>query len=252
MRITVGRSLRFGTALLLAAAGRAAAQPQIDTGTPPTVPNWPIFAFGRATDVSYASYGQSFTVQTGAPTLLNEFQFWLRDNLITGSTPYHAYLFSWDPATRRTGDTYLFRSDPQSYSAGVTTPTAFSFVTGGVNLVGGQSYIAVLSSVEFPTAPSGLVPGMVVSTNWPNDGYAGGSSFVRFGPAGLGTLTSGPWTLAGGTGVDFAFRATFGTGAGPVPPTTVPEPSTLVLAASGVLGVALLRRRRPGRLPGIR
>jgi hypothetical protein len=224
----------------------------IDTGTPPTVPNWPIFPFGRASEVSWASFGQSFVVAAAGPTRLDAFTFWLRDNDVSigGSTPYHAYIFAWDPATRRTGDTYLFRSALQTYTS-APTPTAFNFVTGGVNLTAGQNYLAVLSSVEVADAPLGLRPGMVVSTAWPNDGYAAGTTFTRPGPAGLATLTGSAWAFAGGVtnGQDFAFRATFSTADGPVPPmppTTVPEPSTIALMAGGMLGVAMLaRRRRP-------
>jgi hypothetical protein len=219
----------------------------IDTGTPPTVPNAPIFPFGRATEVSFASFGQSFTLAAGAPTRLDAFQFWLRNNDVAPlSTPYYAYVFAWDPATRRTGDTYLFRSAAQTYP-GAATPTAFSFVTGGLNLTAGQSYLAVLSSVEFPSAPTGLSPGLVVSTAWPNDGYAGGAAFVRNGPAGLSTLTGAAWTTAGGvtTGGDLAFRATFSAADGVTPPpSTVPEPATLALTGGGLLGVAALARRR--------
>jgi hypothetical protein len=221
----------------LGAASPAAAQ-DVDTGTPPTVPNWPIFPFGRATAVSWATLGQSFIVPVGE-TRLDAFTFWLRDNAVTGSTPYHAYVFDWDPATRRTGASYLYRSAAQDFT-GAPTPTPVSFSTGGLDLVAGQSYIAVLSSVEFPNAPSGLRPGAVVSTNWPNDGYAGGMSYTRPGPAGLGTLTQNPWFALGGTGDDLAFRADFS--AAQLSP--VPEPTTVTLLGVGALGVALVARRR--------
>ena len=246
MRSSRPRSLHVPTALLLLLAAAPARAQLIDTGTPPTVANWPIFAFGRGTEVSYASYGQSFTVPTGSSlTNLTEFDFWLRDNAITGTTPFYAYIFGWDAATRQTGGSYLFRSTAQNYT-GAATPTEFSFVTGGLNLTAGQTYIAVLSSVEFPDAPLGLRPGVTQTTAWPNDTYAGGSSFVRFGPAGLTTLTGGAWNLAGGTGTDLAFRATFAApGGGPT--ATIPEPSSVALVATGVLGLALLGRRRGTR-----
>ncbi|GLC26579.1 PEP-CTERM sorting domain-containing protein [Roseisolibacter agri] len=246
MRSSRPRILHVPTALLLLLAGVPARAQLIDTGTPPTVANWPIFPFGRASDVSYASLGQSFTVPSGTTfTQLNEFDFWLRDNTITGTTPFYAYLFGWDPATRMTGGSYLFRSTAQSYT-GAATPTEFSFVTGGINLTAGQTYLAVLSSVEFPDAPVVLRPGATQTTSWPNDTYAGGSSFVRNGPSGLATLTGGPWSLAGGTGTDLAFRATFAAPGGGGT-STVPEPSSAALLAAGLLGVVAVARRRRTR-----
>jgi hypothetical protein len=241
MSLTARPSCLVALTALLTAALPVAAQPDIDTGTPPTVPNWPIFALGRASTVSYASFGQSFVAPVGE-TRLDAFQFWLRDNTDTGNLPYHAYIFEWDPATRRTGTDYLFRSAAQDYT-GAAVPTPFSFFTGGLDLVGGDSYIAVLSAVEFPNAPINFRPGIVVSTNWPDDVFTDGMSYVRFGPSGLGTLTSNPWNLAGGTGVDFAFTASFS----PVGPTVAPEPTSVTLVATGALGVLMVARRRRRR-----
>lgn len=242
MRPSRPRILHVSSALLVLLAAVPARAQLIDTGTPPTVPNWPIFTFGRGSEVSYASLGQSFTVPAAGPTQLDAFQFWLRDNLLTGTTPYYAYVFGWDPATRQTGGSYLFRSSAQEYT-GAATPTPFSFVTGGLNLTAGQTYIAVLSSVEFPGAPTGLRPGITQTTSWPNDTYAGGSSYVRFGPAGLSTLTGGAWSLAGGTGTDLAFRATLSAAATPA---VIPEPATTALLATGLVGLVALARRRRG------
>jgi hypothetical protein len=238
MRITARPSCLLALTALLGAAAPAAAQ-IIDTGTPPVGTNPPIFPFGRATAVSWASLGQSFLVPVGGPTRLDAFTFWLRDNGIAGDTPYHAYLFDWNPTTRRTGSGYLFRSAAQNYS-GVSGPTAVGFATGGVDLVGGQHYLAVLSTVEMPGATIGLRPGAIVSSNWPTDVYTDGMSYTRPGPAGLATLTDNAWALLGGTGVDLAFRAELSA----APTAVVPEPASVVLVATGVLGLALIARRR--------
>jgi hypothetical protein len=238
MRITVRPPCLLAVTALLAAASPAAAQ-DIDTGTPPTVPNWPIFTFGRAGAVSWGTVGQSFTAPVGQ-TRLDGFTFWLRDNAIVGETPYYAYIFDWDPATRRTGGSYLFRSAAQNFT-GAPTPTPVSFLTGGLDLVGGENYIAVLSTVEFPNAPIGFRPGAVMSTFWPNDGYPGGMTYVRNGPSGLATLTSGAWAFAGGnTDDDLAFRADFSA----APAAVVPEPGSATLVGLGAVGVAFVARRR--------
>jgi hypothetical protein len=239
MRITARPSCLLALTALLTTASLAPAQ-SIDTGTPPVGTNPPIFPFGRATAVSWATLGQSFLVPLGGPTRLDAFTFWLRDNFGTNDTPYYAYVFDWDPTTRRTGSDFLFRSAAQNYT-GVSGPTAVGFSTGGLDLVGGQSYIAVLSSVEFPAAPVGLRPGAIVSSNWPDDVYTGGMSYTRPGPSGLGTLTSNAWALLGGTGTDLAFRATFETAS---PPTVTPEPGTTALLGVGMLGLAVAARRR--------
>ena len=142
---TARRTLPLCLASLLA-AGPAAAQ-TIETGPPNAAPNLAPTAFGRAGTNSFLSMGQSFVVPVGGSTVLTSFQFWLRgETTPPGSVPYRAYVFAWDPATRRTGATALFRSEAQSF-AGAATNTPVTFATGELNLAAGESYIAVLSSV---------------------------------------------------------------------------------------------------------
>ena len=148
MSITARRPLWLGLATLLCATMPAAAQ--INTGTPPTVPNWPIFTTGRvAGAANFVSLGQSFTVAPGMPTSLTGFQFWVRDDPGFGGGSFHAYVFPWDPGTRRITGDYLFRSALQP-GLDASVPTAWSFSTGGVELASGQTFLAVPKASDIP------------------------------------------------------------------------------------------------------
>ena len=235
---------RTAAVLLLVAGGPLAAQ-NIDTGAPPPNAAWPKTPFGRpAGGTQFGSVGQSFTVEAGAATRLTDFQFWISNVDGFGAAQYHAYVFPWDAATRRITGDFLFRSALQT-GTDSPGPVPLSFATGGLDLVGGQRYIAVLSTAELAATPAGTFGGLFESTAGANaDPYPGGAAYtlVSLYSAGLPGVVGGTWTVAGGntSGHDFAFRAAFTTAA----VTPIPEPSTVVLLGTGVLGVALAVRRR--------
>lgn len=242
-------TLRRGAALtLLLLGGLPAGAQQINTGTPPPSGAWPIFTFGRPlSGTQYSSLGQSFTVAPG-PTQLSSFQFWVNQAAGFETLPFYAYLFPWDDPSRSITGSYLYRSAPQTGFATVGVhPLAFS--TGGLNLAAGATYLAVLSSAEFPAAPPGHFGGIFESTGGVASTYAGGAAYARISLAsgGLGGLSAGPWAFPGGTttGLDLAFTATFT--APPPPPSTVPEPTTIALVGGGLLALVGARRHRRAR-----
>jgi hypothetical protein len=236
--------LRPLAAALVSLGGLPLAAQQINTGTPPPSASWPVFSFGRPlSGAQYSSLGESFTVPTATP-VLDAFTFWVNQVSNFQDLPFHAYVFPFTPTGATTGTisgNYLFRSAQQTVSASATFPLALSFNTGGLGLTPGGTYLALLSAAEFPNAPVGTFGGIFESTGGTTSTYAGGTGLARISLAteGLAGLSTGPWAGAGGTTADLAFTATFSAA-----PATVPEPTTLVLIGTGVLGLVIGKRRR--------
>jgi hypothetical protein len=173
-----------------------------------------------------ATYGQLVTVPTAPDTDLVSFGF-----LINGPTTetFKTYVYAWD-GSEATGPA-LFTSSVQTLTGSESLFT--TTIAGGLNLIAGQRYVLFASVSE--------VYGTSVGTaQWytaPSSAYPGGN-FVFINNGGdTSQWTSTPW--ANITSINSGFTADFA---------AVPEPSSMVMASLGGLGLlayAWRRHRRP-------
>ena len=177
--------------------------------------------------------GQTFTTPTS--NRLDRFSFFAGGQPTTMN--FRAYVIGFEIDFRgswvATSSTPLFTSGLLSVTTDGATLSRIDVSTGGLALVSGQRYGAFLSTLDVVNAST---TGLVFSKGTGNQ-YSGGD-LVRFN----GTTTE--WNSQfwpGLAGEDLEFEMAFGQSA---PQAVVPEPSTYVLMATGLVGVALLRRRR--------
>ena len=217
----------LAAALLSLAPALLAAQTTLSTGGGSSVGS-----FGPG---ATSTYGQTFLAPTNGDTRLDAFAFWLNPS---SSINMRGYVFAWDDAQQRATGPALFTG---STFAGPTGP-GFGRVdvsTGGVTLVGGTRYVALLSTVGL--SGSG-------STTWERsaagNSYADGA-FVYYNTGSLASLNTQSWDGGSGNhitqGGDIRFEMTFNASSN-----VVPEPGTWALLATGLvaIGAAGARRRR--------
>jgi PEP-CTERM motif len=172
-----------------------------------------------------ATYGQLVTVPSAPNTDLVSFGF-----LIDGpnTETFKTYVYAWD-GSEATGSA-LYTSAVQTLTgAGESLYT--STIAGGLNLTAGEQYVLFASVSEVYTTSVG-------TATWfsaPDSAYPGGSFVFLNNGSDTSQWTSTPWTNV--TALDSGFTAHFAS-------TSVPEPSSIVMAGLGGLGLLACARRR--------
>ncbi len=228
MRIT---SLLAGAALAVAPALRA------QTTTVGAVLTTSVGPLTRGSG-GFQSVGQSFVVPT-LTTQLTSFSLAFSNFFNGGALRFDAYILAFDTANRRvTGDVLWNATNILGSSNDFAFDTR-SFNTGNLTLASGTTYLFLITTstqgAGLPADASNLVGANDV------DGYTGGSFWVAYNGTDAGLLRdAGAFSTVDGV-TDAGFSAIFR-----ADPTVVPEPATVFLTATGLigLGAAGYRRRR--------
>jgi hypothetical protein len=228
---------------------------QINTGAPGG-PGSTTYTFGYCGIIptscggTYQTIGQSFTVPTGV-TQLDQFQFYMGGYHLPSNpvdlVDWQAFIAPFDQPTHTISGPLLYQTPLLGVMPAVPSFLFYHweiFNTPGVAVTPGSQYIVFLSAPAYfatQTIPNTVPLINAETTN--ADYYAGGEalSLGVHGPSTLNGMLAATWLPEAVPG-DFAFTATFST-------TATPEPGTLGLVASGIMGLAAfvrVRKRRHG------
>lgn len=221
--------------VLLAAAVAVMGAPQhAQAGVISTLSSWDGGGLGIPFGGNNIStIGQTFTAQAG-DTSLDSFTFWLDEN--RSPVDFEAYVMSWS-GDRASGDV-LYRSSVQSTanSGESVGMEAYSFNTGGVDLLAGQTYVAFLSTSNLTAPTRGTA-----QVGYAGEAYSGGSLVFVPSRSSFDALTTRSWVSRAG---DAAFVANFSESASESLSAHTPEPTSLAVWGIGLACLTVGARRR--------